>query len=142
MLLICAVMIASFALLYYNTALDLKNESLSAIKDIAYTKHDILGDLFGQKDKGNKYSRFSTYTLEIDNRNNTCYIDGFGEVENMTEDNIKYINDLIKAVHSHNKNEGYIEEYNMRFYVATTPFGERIVLLDKSYEDDQLAHLL
>ncbi len=141
MFLICAVMIASFVILYYNTASDLKNESISALKDIAHTKRDVLGDLFGNRENNNKYSRFSTYTLEIDERTNTCYIEGFGDVENLTDENIKYINSLINSIHMYNSSEGLLEEYNMRFYVAEIPFGERIVLLDKGYEDEQLSNL-
>lgn len=139
MLLICAVLITAFMLIYRNTAYELKTESINAIKDIAHRKPDMLGNLF---DKNNKYSGFTTYTLEIDERFNKCYIEGFGEADNLTEENVIFVRLLIDSVHSIGTEVGLLEEQNMRFYVTEAPFGERIVLIDKSYEDERLKSLM
>ena len=139
MLLICAVLITAFVLIYRNTAYELKTESINAIKDIAHRKPDMLGSLF---DKNNKYSGFTTYTLEIDERLNKCYIEGFGEADNLTEENVNFVRSLIDSVHSIGTEVGLLEEQNMRFYVTEAPFGERIVLIDKGYEDERLKSLM
>lgn len=139
MLLISIVLITAFVFMYNNAAYELETDSINAIKDIAYHKPDMLGNLF---DKGNKYSSFNTYTLEIDERFNKCYIDGFGEADNLTEENIRFIRSLIDSVHSFGTETGLLEEQNMRFFISKTPFGERIVLIDKSYEDERLRSLM
>lgn len=141
MLLITIVLCIAFVFMYINSANELKKSSISALRDIAYSGRDDLGGLFNSNDKS-KYPHLSTYILDIDNRTNNCYIDGFGDTENLTEENVQYIRRLIDAVYSTGKDDGIIEEYNMRFHREKTPFGTRIVLLDKQYEDNSLRQLL
>lgn len=143
MTLISIVMLAAFSMLYFNTANELEENSISAMKDIARNDHRKLDSLFEPKPEGDKnHSYLSTYTIDLDEHTNTCFIDGFGDVENLTEDKIKYINGLIYSVKTQENNEGVLEEYNMRYFYTETPSGLRIVLLDKGYEDDSLSNLL
>lgn len=144
MLLITAVMIVAFAFMYLNSAKELETNSINAMRDIALSNRNPIDGLFDHKDgeSKTKYPNLSTYTLDIDDRTNTCYIDGFGDVENLTEENIEYINVLINSVQNTGLSEGILEDYNMRFFVTETYFGKRIVLLDKEYEDKSLNQLL
>ena len=140
MLLISLVLCLSFAIMYYHSANELENHSMEALRDIARSRPTEVDGLFDNKKS--KYPHLSTYILDIDTRTNNCYIDGFGYADNLTDENITYINNLINSVKSTGKNEGYLKTYNMRFFVENTPFGKRIVLVDKQYEDEQLHDLL
>ncbi len=142
MVLITFVMLLAFTILYFNSAKELEQNSIEALKDISHSNQDELGKLFGGDSTKSKYSHLSTYILDIDNRTNNCYIDGFGDTENLTEENIAYINNLISAVHSSGGDIGVLKQYNLRFYCRDISFIERIVLLDKQYEDDNLRQLL
>ena len=143
MILICTVLLAAFGFIYFSTAKELEENSISAMKDIAVSKNGPL-DFFFEPDKKNdsKYSYLSTYIIELDTETNTCYIEGFGDVDNLSEEQIKYVNNLIHSVGNQNSPEGILEDYNMRYYCVNIPRGMRIVLLDKRYEDDSLQQLL
>ena len=140
MLLICLVLCLSFAIMYYHSAKELENNSMNALRDIAQSPPNGVDGLFDNTKS--KYPHLSTYILDIDSRTNNCYIDGFGYADNLTEENIKYINNLINSVRATGKNEGYLKSFNMRFLCEEKHFGQRIVLVDKQYEDEQLHDLL
>ena len=142
MVLITVVLCICFGILYFNSQKELERNSMAALRDIAHSKHDVIGGLFDNNNHHSKYPHLSTYILDIDIRTNKCYIDGFGDSENLTEENIEYINALINSVKAYGKNEGLLKEYKMRFYCENTNFGKRIVLVDKQYEDDSLKQLL
>ncbi len=142
MLLISIVLCFSFSLMYFNTAREIESKSIEAMRDIARSKPNNLDGLFGNNDKKSKYPNYSAYILDIDSRNNSCYIDGFGDTDNLTEENVNYINELIRAVRSMDEQEGVLKKYNMRYYYEENPFGVRIVLLDKQYEDENLRQFL
>jgi len=143
MFLVILVLCASFVILYINSAGELERSSKDAMRDIAHSNRDDLGGLF-DKNGGTKtkYPHLSTYIIDVDERTNKCYIDGFGNVDNLTEENINYINDLIHAVNISSTQDGILEEYNLRFHCENMHFGKRIVLLDKQYEDESLQRLL
>ncbi len=144
MIFITIIMIVAFALLYLNTANNLEEKSITAMKDIALSGNGKSpNDIFSKEEKRqSKYSYLSTYTIDYDEHSNTCYVSGFGNVEELTDAQKQYINALIVAVNSQEKNSGILKEYNMRYYYTKTPNGKRIVLLDKLYEDHNLEELL
>lgn len=143
MILIFVVLITAFSLIYMITATELKENSIDAMHEIANTNHNMMDFFFEPNKKvDNKYSYLSTYIIELDTRNNTCVIDGFGDAADLTDDQIKYVNELIDEVRHKEKSEGILNKYNMRYYYINTPRGMRIVLLDKGYEDENLQELL
>ena len=138
MCLITIVMSVGLVIQYLNTSSVLKKDSIEALHDIAFSERSPIDGLFN---KGNKHPHLTTYTLDIDLSTNSCYIDGFGDVNNLTKENHEYINELINTVLSADSNEGVIKKYNMRYFAVKTHIGKRIVLLDKSYEDQRLNSL-
>ena len=141
MALISLVLFVSFAVMYYNSAKQLKENSLNAMKDIAFAEGPNANGLF-DKEHNNKHPNYSTYILDIDSITNTCFIDGFGDADELTEENVAYLNELIGYVRNSQKNEGVIEKFNLRFFVADKHYGTRIVLLDKQFEDNTLKEQL
>lgn len=139
MFLITIVMSVAFVIQYLNTASELKKDSIEALHDIAFSERSPIDGLFN---KGNKHQHLTTYTLDIDLSTNSCYIDGFGDVDNLTKENHDYINELINTVLNADSDEGIIKKHNMRYFAIKTHIGKRIVLLDKSYEDNRLNSLL
>ncbi len=143
MMLITIVMIVTFGMLYYNTAQNLKERSISALRDIALNgdvSHN--NSLFKDEQRYEKYLYLSTCTIEYDEINGAYYVSRFGNSNKLSKDDEEYIDKLISAVYSMNEDEGVLEKYNMRYYLADTPNGKRIVLLDKIYEDYNLKQLL
>lgn len=139
MLLITVVIIASFTVLYFNTANTLEANSVNAMKDIARSDKSPADGLFDKNNNSrNKYPNVSAYILDIDFKRNTCHIEGLGDVDNLTQDNVEYVNELIDLVNKSKSDEGIIERYNMRFCRSKKPYGTRIVLLSKDYEDSTL----
>ncbi len=143
MISITIVMVSAFAFLYVNTAKDLEQSSIDAMHDIAHSDYGGAEGIFqhGAENKPNSKSYISTYTIDLNTKTNTCYVDGFGDVENLSEEQIEYINSLIHTVGNQNSPEGVLEEYDLRYFCTETVVGLRIVLLDKRYEDDNLNKL-
>lgn len=140
-ILISIVLISAFSIIYVISAAELQKDSINAMHDIANRKQKL--DFFFTPPKNhNKYSYLSTYIIDIDTQNNTCVIDGFGDVDTLNDDQLKYVNSLINAVRNIDKPEGILEQYNVRYYYVNTPRGIRIVFLDKGYEDQNLRELL
>ncbi len=144
MLLVTVVMFTAFGILYFNSASELYDNSMSAMRDIAERKHGRLEYLFKPDHEGDdSHAYISTYTIDINEEKQSCVINGFGSIENLTEENLKYINTLINTVLSKDTSEGVLDEYNMRFLNVKQDDGtRRIVLLDKLYEDESLKQLL
>lgn len=143
MISITIVMVSAFTLLYINTANSLEQSSIDAMHSIARSDHGGAEGIFqhGGGKKPNSKSYISTYTIDLNTKNNTCFVDGFGEVENLSDEQVEYINSLIHTVGNQKNTEGVLEEYNLRYFCTETVFGLRIVLLDKGYEDDNLNQL-
>lgn len=139
MILISAILLIAFVLLYFNTARELEESSTTALEDIAHEEQNPMDDFFNRNSpKDNKYQHLTTFVLEIDQRNDTCYIDGFGSYEDLTDENVTYINGIITSVINSQTDEGILTDENLRFYRIKTRNGFRVVLLDKQYEDEQL----
>ncbi len=142
-LLITTVLIVSFTVIFIKSAQELEKNSIEAMQTIAFNEHGKFDHLFN-KNSGNsdEHPYISTYVLDINTENRTCFIEGYGQVEDLNSEDSYYINEIIKSVFRSNETEGELSEYNMRFFVRDMHFGKRIVLLDQRYEDDYLRQLL
>lgn len=141
-LLVTLVMLAAFSFIFVYTKNDLAAKSSTALHDIADRNYGGLEYLFeSDKQRQERYPYLSTYVIEYNKARNVCYIDGFGDADNLTDEKKDYVKLLIRAVDEGGSNEGVLEAYNLRYYYVDTDYGRRIVLLDRSYEDDSLARL-
>ena len=142
-LLITTVLIISFSVIYIKSAQELEERSIETMRTIALTEHGKFDHLF-DKNSGNsdEHPYISTYVLDINTEDKTCYIEGYGSVDDLDSDDSYYINEIIKTVFTSNEIEGELSEHNMRFLVTDMHFGKRIVLLDQRYEDDYLRQLI
>lgn len=142
-LLITTVLIISFSVIFIQSAKELEKRSIETMQTIALTEHGKFDHLFDiNNGNSDEHPYISTYVLDINTGNKTCYIEGYGSVEDLNSDDSYYINEIIKAVFTSNTTEGELSEYNMRFFVTDMHFGKRIVLLDQRYEDDYLRQLI
>lgn len=141
-LLVTLVILAASSFIYIYTKNDLAEKSSAALHDIADRNYGGLEYLFeSDQERQDRYPYLSTYIIEYNKARNVCYIDGFGDAANLTEEKKNYVKTLIRAVDEKSENEGVLEAYNLRYYSVDTDYGKRIVLLDRSYEDDSLARL-
>lgn len=141
-LLVTLVILAASSFIYIYTKNDLAEKSSAALHDIADRNYGGLEYLFeSDQERQDRYPYLSTYIIEYNKARNVCYIDGFGDAANLTEEKKNYVKTLIRAVDEKSENEGVLEAYNLRYYAVDTDYGKRIVLLDRSYEDDSLARL-
>ncbi len=143
MVLITMVLLICFGIIYINTAKDLEQNSMDTLYEIAESnKGGLNSPPKPNMPGGSKNSYLTTFIIELDTINNTCYIDGFSDLKNLTDEEIEYINDIIRTVGYNGKSEGILDSYNLRYVCMQTAKGMRIVLLDKQYEDDNLARLM
>lgn len=143
MLFVTIVMIASFVIMYYNASSDIEQNSLDAMYDIAKRKPEPHNSPFKppQQQHHNNYSHLTTYSIQFDKNKDSYVIEGFGDVNNLAEEDINYLNEIILLVRSKPNKEGILDEYGLRYYFTNTPDGERIILLDRGYEKDSLRRL-
>ena len=142
MVLVTIVMLACYVLIYAQAMKDIEKECKTAMHEIADSDNRF-NYLFDPENKRlSKYGYLSTYIIETDDVSGIYYIDGFGDVDSLTDEEKKHISALINAVNAMPNNEGILEKYNMRYYYKPTLFGKKIVLLDKSYEDDNSKRLI
>lgn len=142
MVLIVLVMALLYVFLYVHTKNELESESINALEDILMSGKSDIDHFFDPgPDKEQIYPHLSTYIIDLNENNNTCYIEGFGDDTSLTEERKKYINDLINAVNREPTSKGILEEYNFRYHYKTTPVGKKIVFLDMQYEDNELIRL-
>lgn len=142
MLLITTVLVVAFTLIFVKSAQDLEESSIQIMEEIASADHRQIDRLFNNdKEHSDDHSYISTYVLELNTEERTCYIEGYGSVEDLDSDDSSYINEIIKAVFRSKETVGVLSDINMRFYITDMHFGKKIVLLDQGYEDDYLHQL-
>ncbi len=139
MLLVTTVLIIAFSIIFIKSAGDLEENSIETMQYIAASDRDYFDKLL---DAPEYRSYISTYILDIDMKNKTCYVEGYGMVDELDTNDSQYINGIIKEIESIKTDIGVLPEYNMRFYIDEKPMGYKIVLLDQRYEDDYLRQLL
>ncbi len=128
--------------MYYNSRSELIENTISAMHDISKRNKGPAESLLEPPhEKENKHKFLPAIVIDIHEKDNSFVIEGLGDVNNLSADQIQYANDLVDAVFQIDSNEGVVEEYNMRFMRVFSPHSERIILIDKSYEDDMLSQL-
>lgn len=143
MLLITTVLIIAFTVIFVKSAQELEESSILIMEEIAFADHKQIDHLFDNDNEHlDDHSYISTYVLELNTEEKTCYIEGYGSVEDLDSDDSSYINEIIKAVFRTKETVGVLSDYNMRFFITDMHFGKKIVLLDQRYEDDYLRQLV
>ena len=143
MILLTAVILASFVSVYFYTSNDLEKTSTEALHYISENGYDRLDHLLNTQDEStSKHPYLNTFTLYVNELKRTCFIDGFGNTNDLCEKDTAYINDLINEVNKREENEGKLKNYKLRYYSTPTAVGEKIVLLDTTYEETTLCHLI
>lgn len=144
MLLISIVMMAAFAIIYFSAEVNLENSSSNTMHALAQTEHK--KPALPHRPDFEPREEFMTfsecYIIHIDEFAGRWHIEGADGPDALTEDDIDYVNELIAEIDLKNSDEGILEEYNMRYYYQKAPDGKTIVLMDKSFEDDNLNKLL
>ena len=138
MSLLTLVVVMTFGILYFNIANNIEKENINAMKEIALTNMNTFDEFFKKEHKASA----QTLILDLNTKTNTCYVNGLSDTEILTDEHVAYINGIIKVVNSSESSEGILKEQNFRFYKTPTPYGLRIVLLDKSAENAYLQKLL
>ncbi len=141
MALITLLLGASFAGMYVLTSRNIADQSMIAMENAAEKPR--IG--FFSPDDASDNGYFSIITIDINERDKTFTIDGYGVSSvNLVDSDIDYINMLISAVKSQSKDTGIIQSdgYNYRYLSREAANITRIVLLDKGYETQTLRSLL
>jgi len=129
-LLVTLVMLAAFSFIFVYTKNDLAAKSSTALHDIADRNYGGLEYLFeSDKQRQERYPYLSTYVIEYNKARNVCYIDGFGDADNLTDEKKDYVKLLIRAVDEGGSNEGVLEAYNLRYYYVDTDYGGSYCLI-------------
>jgi len=158
MFLISIVLAATFAFMFYSTAENLENESISVMKNITANGGTIQSKSFAFSPysvSGDQYSYLQPFVIDVYYIRFSVYYNYNGIDINtgyFTEDERNSIIALAQNVLSKtNENPGVLDEYNLRFYASdiyTPDFfgnimpGKRIVFLNKNYEDNTLRQLV
>ena len=142
MILVTVVMLTSFVSIYIYTANSLRESSFESMSNIAQKDFNRFDSLFGDKSVS---ANLPAFIIDLDEVNYTCTIKGYTDYgTELTDDQTVYINGIIRSVLNSEESEGVLEEYDLLYYCyyqVGAP-GRRIVLLDKSYEDENLRNLV
>lgn len=141
MALITILLVTAFVGMFILTSRNLAEKSIIAMENAAEKPHT---GFFSPDDTSNSVY-FSIMTIDINERDKTFTIDGYGVSSvDLVESDINYINMLISAVKTESEEVGIInsDEYSYRFLFKESKSMTRIVLLDKGYENQTLRSLL
>ncbi len=142
MALIAVLLIVSFIAIYVITAVNIADDSMLAM---AHAAEKPRNGFFNTPESSGKTGNFSVITIDLDELNNKFSIAGYSEsMLDLTQNDVDYINVLIKAAKNGDKDIGIIEseEYNYRYMRVKEKYFTRLVLLDKSYEEQTLSSLI
>lgn len=137
MVLVTVVVVIGFVACYVifsQSVAQLSYKTLESIATSGRMPNYLLDGTFDDRQS----SDLNAYIIDIDERSNTCYIDGFGDVDNLTDETKQRINGIISSVNMSGKNKGLLEQYGMRYYYVKTVLGKRIVLTDTAGEEQRL----
>ena len=138
---LCLLFYAMLAVFYFQTAANLRSESLAALKSYseknpAIVFNDKFGRFFGDNDA---YSHYDIFIIEYREAGNVLTPYGFGEI---TAEQEEYIFSLMDEVLYSKQDTGIVKRYNLRYYKTASPGMIKTVFLDKSYEDSTLSSVL
>lgn len=143
MVLTTIILFLAFLFIYFSNKSNIEESCLEAMREVTESKHNSLGGLFDKEPAPKrKYPQFTTYSIQVDLYTNTCYIEGYGDSQQLTSDDTDYINTIVNTVLNSDSNIGILDEFDMRFMRSESPIGKKIVLLDRAYEITTLQSLL
>lgn len=140
MIIITLLLAVAFSGIYALTANDIAHKSHIAMENAVKKPHS---GFFPPNDS-ERGGDFSIITIDLNEQDKTFTIDGYGvSVLELVDSDIEYINKLISEVKSQNTGSGIIKtgESSFRFLTKQGKTLTRIVLLDKSYENQTLRAL-
>lgn len=120
-------------LLYFFTKMNLENNSISMLQNIAVNPF-----LQRVPNELSEDVRLPYFTLQI-NKQGEIIATGGGYYD--LSDEI-FLKDLINAAFSNSARTGIIQEYNLRYYHLSTPLSQVLVYADTSSEQATLSNLL
>lgn len=132
MVIVTAMLLLIFGILYHFTAENMKNESISMMQSIA--THPLQ---LGRPDDSSGNVRLPYFMLQIGNRGELITTGG-GYYDLSDE---AFLKNLIHAVFEVREQTGIIEEYNLRFCRVVTPAGQSLVFADITSERSTLRNL-
>lgn len=142
MVLTTIILLVASLFIYYSNKSNMEESCLEAMREVTESKHDPLGGLFGKEPAPKrKYPQFTTYSIQVDLYSNTCYIEGYGDSQQLTSDDTDYINAIVNVVLNSDSDMGILDEFDMRFMRSESPIGKKIILLDRAYEITTLQSL-
>lgn len=132
MVIVTAMLLLIFGILYHFTAENMKNESISMMQSIA--THPLQ---LGRPDDSSGNVRLPYFMLQIGNRGELITTGG-GYYDLSDE---AFLKNLIHAAFEAKEQTGIIEEYNLRFCRVVTPAGQSLVFADITSERSTLRNL-
>jgi len=143
-LMVAVVLIAAFAAMYIITKSNLADRSITAMHSISASyKQRSMPRYASEVFEDGQYSYLKAITIETNDTAMTFTINGYDVDDNeITEDELSYLNRLIKAAYAVDEPEGVLKSQNLRYYKVKTLLGYRIVFVDKEYEDTVLSDLI
>ena len=133
MVIVTVMLALLFGMLYSSTRRTMANESVSMMRSIAENSFQPV-----RPDDSSGELRLPYFVLQIGNQGELTATGG-GYYDLSDEDFLKA---LIQAVFDANESTGVIEAYNLRFYRAVIPSGQRLVFADMTSEQSTLRGLL
>ena len=139
--LLCFLFYAMLAVLYFQTARTIRNESVEALRSYSRQNPSVLfgnkfNRFFGNSDQ---YAHYDIFIIEYREIGNMLTPYGFGEI---TEDQKQYIFAIMDDVLSRSEDTGVLSDYGLRYMKTYSPGMVKAVFLDKSYEDSTLKSML
>ncbi|MCD8211658.1 MAG: HAMP domain-containing histidine kinase, partial [Oscillospiraceae bacterium] len=129
MIMMTVMLCLVFGLIYYFTAANLENESMSMLQSIA-------SDSF-KPGPGDEQVRFPYFTLEVTNRGEVL-ASGYGF--DLSDEDL--VRDLVEISSSSGGQSGTIREYSLRYYQTDVPGGRLLLFADISSELSSLSSML
>ncbi len=143
MLMVSIVLISAFSAMLLITKNNLEERSIAAMRNISEIyNHEISSLPTSQIIDYSEYGYLKAFTIETNDKRKKFTINGYDvETDDLSESDIEYINLLIGKVYESPDNIGIINSENLRFYKVKTSVGQRIVYINKDYEDNTLRDL-
>lgn len=149
LLLVVAVLFLAFCCVFFFEARNLEAESETLLRQLSEESDssNLLGSFFfsdKSTQKGdallNVYDRLRpAFILYVYDDTHTYQVSGYAS---SAEPRDSYLNGIIRDVTASGAETGTLKQQNLRFRCSEQTGGRKIVLLDKSYEDDSLRTLL
>lgn len=143
MLMVSIVLISAFSAMLLITKNNLEERSIAAMRNISdIYNHEITSLPTSQFIDYSEFGYLKAFTIETDDKHKKFTINGYDvSGDELSENDIEHINLLISKAYESPDNIGIIHSENLRFYKVKTSLGQRIVYINKDYEDTTLRDL-